>query len=527
MRQSRGAKRKLIAAGGALNPGGAPQPISATGNPNHPNVAHARRVDYAPLHAAMIRRDLWDDVAGLSEIFDSRLLEDADLSLKIDRRGRTAVFVPGAEVALHKPVTTGHPPRAMSSFKRKWPQEKQDQHPHRASSELDRHVFGHVLFIDQQTPRGDVDAGSYAALQEIKLFQMLGFKVSFLPLNLAHAGVYTRALQRVGVEVVHAPFVASVDDFLSQHGNIYDVVYVTRYQVARATFPAVRRWCQRAKVIFNAADLHFLRELRSGLVQGNAAMLRQSVNTREAELEVIRQADLSLSYSETEHAVIFSHNLDRGRIAKAPWVIVPITHDTAFASRRDVAFIGSFGHVPNVEAVTYFARSIVPALREPMPGVRFVIYGSQIRPEVRALETDGIVVAGHVEDVAAAYRQTRVMVAPLLSGAGVKGKVLEAMAHGVPCVLSPIAAEGLGAVAGVHYLRADDSVQTWVESIRTLYTDEDRWRTIADEAQVFISREYSLQRGISQLRQAMELIDIFPPETAKGLSYSAPLPPLL
>ena len=141
--------------------------------------------------------------------------------------------------------------------------------------EKDRGIVGRVLFIDYTTPRPDRDAGSYAAIKEIKLVQSLGYKVTFLPQNLAHLGVYTEELERDGVEVITAPFYLSVQEFLDKHGAEFDVVYITRYYVGQATIDHIRRVAPKAKVILNNADLHFLRQLRTGLAQDDPAADRR------------------------------------------------------------------------------------------------------------------------------------------------------------------------------------------------------------------------------------------------------------
>ena len=95
--------------------------------------------------------------------------------------------------------------------------------------EKDRGIIGRVLFIDYATPKQDQDAGSYAAIQEIKLVQSLGYKVTFLPKNIAYLGSYTNYLNSIGVEVITSPFYPDINSFLSQRANEFDCVYITRY----------------------------------------------------------------------------------------------------------------------------------------------------------------------------------------------------------------------------------------------------------------------------------------------------------
>jgi glycosyltransferase involved in cell wall biosynthesis len=344
--------------------------------------------------------------------------------------------------------------------------------------------------------------------------------------NLAHLGVYTRALQRIGIEVIHAPFASSIDDAIQSRGPEFDLVYITRHHVARAVMSLVRKHAPRAKIIFNNADLHFLRELRAALAAKDGDLLRRSRLTRDRELEVMRQADLTLSYSEAEHAVIQSHNFDQSKVAKAPWVAVPADQVAPFSARSDIAFIGSFGHAPNVEAVRFFSSQVMPHLRRRLPGIRFFIYGSQTGPQIEALAADDVIVAGHVDDLAAMFAKARIFVAPLLSGAGLKAKVLCAMAFGVPSVLSPAAAEGVGGQAGTDYQVAQ-SADEWARAIHALYCDETKWLKASKAGLELVRANYSFEKGLETLRRALESIDVFAPANPGALWCRTAFPPLL
>jgi glycosyltransferase involved in cell wall biosynthesis len=105
-------------------------------------------------------------------------------------------------------------------------------------------------------------------------------------------------------------------------------------------------------------------------------------------------------------------------------------------------------YAPNVDAVVYFAETILPAIRAKMPDVTFTIAGQRPVAKVSALASDHVFVTGFVKDLAATYNSASVVVAPLRFGAGTQNKVLEAMAMGVPVVCSNIGFGGLGIKSG-------------------------------------------------------------------------------
>jgi glycosyltransferase involved in cell wall biosynthesis len=232
----------------------------------------------------------------------------------------------------------------------------------------------------------------------------------------------------------------------------------------------------------------------------------------------MRKVDLVLSYNDAEHAVIVSHNLDSTRIARCPWVVELPKESPGFDERRDIAFLGGFSHGPNPEAMEYFVREVMPLLRERLPEVSLRIYGSSITERIRALAADDVVIEGWVPSVTEVYATCRVFVAPLRSGAGLKGKVIGALAFGVPCVLSPVAAEGTGVRDGQEALIAETAAQ-WVESIACLYEDRSTWFKIHKGARDYAAGEFSFSKGQKLMQAALQSVDIFAEPDESILSH--------
>src|SRR5262249_30583787 len=150
-----------------------------------------------------------------------------------------------------------------------------------------------ALMIDYTTPRPDIDAGGYAAIQEMRLLQSLGFKVSFIAENVAHLGKYTEDLQRLGAEVIYSPFAFSISELMQKRGGEFRLVYVTRYDVAQRVLPDVRKYAPQAKVLLCNADLHFLRELRMAMSSADSDRIKEAIKVRDQELEVMRRVSVT------------------------------------------------------------------------------------------------------------------------------------------------------------------------------------------------------------------------------------------
>jgi GT2 family glycosyltransferase len=507
----------LQEAGGIVWGTGDPWNYGNGENPWDPRFCYARQADYLSGAALMTTRAIWDHVGGLSDYLEPMYFEDTDLAFKVRAAGFKTYFVPASIVYHFEGTTCGTDPATgfkryqdinRPKFKRRWAGQfaQFGKDKARADLEKDRGIAGRVLFIDHATPREDRDAGSYAARREIDLVQSLGYKVTFLPQNFAHLGSYTEDLERSGVEMIHAPFYMSVAEFLEHRGAEFDAVYITRYTVAQDTIARVRKLAPQARIILNAADLHFLRELRAALSTDDPARLVAMRSVRDRELAMMTAADLVLSYNEVEHSVIASHTDGQARVMTCPWVVEIAARVPPLKGRKGLSFLGSFHHHPNAQAVAWFCAEVMPRLSG--TGAHLTIYGSGMGPEIAALASDTVHPAGFIETLADAYDPHRIFVAPLLSGAGIKGKVLNAIAHGIPTILSPVAAEGIGLRNGHDCLIAE-TPHDWAEAIARLSTDDKLWLSMSKAARLYAAEQFSFAAGRDRMKAAFEAIDLF------------------
>lgn len=529
---------QLQEAGGIVWNSGNPWNYGRLGNVYDPRFSYSRQCDYVSGAAIMIDKALWNEVGGFSQEFMPAYFEDTDLAFKVRAAGRKVMLAPLSIVVHHEGVSNGTDETAGTGLKRyqeinrpkfqaKWAASFAANGAEGGNIDLakDRGISGRVLFLDYDAPQLDRDAGSYAAIQEIRMFQAMGCKVTFASANQMYAGRHTALLQRLGVEVIYSPFCAGIASLLQTRGKEFDLVYITRYSVARSFMAAVIEHAPQARRIINVADLHFLREIRDALLLEDAVAMAAAVATREAEIAALGSAELILSYSHVEQAVITSHITHGPKAALLPWVVDVTPLRASFAERRDVAFLGGFGHQPNVGAVKYFATEVMPLLRAALPGVRFLVYGSKVTPEIEALATADIVIKGYIADVAAIFDTCRVFVAPLLTGAGMKGKVLDCLAAGIPSVLSPIAAEGIGIRDGVDCAIAAKPAE-WVEAIAALYNSEAKWNAMSASAHDLAAKRYSFAAGVTHFREVLGSIG-FATQNPSALCVTSARPPQL
>ncbi|HEX3431055.1 MAG TPA: glycosyltransferase [Rhizomicrobium sp.] len=519
---------RLQEAGGVIWGSGNPWNLGRNASAEDPRYNYVRKADYVSGAALMIRRELWRRVGGFSEEFAPGYFEDTDLAMKVREAGYCVLYVPHSVVYHFEgqtggtSITTG--PKAYQEvnrpkFQKKWARAYRGhgREGENVDREKDRDAAFRVLFIDHQFPSVDLDAGSYAAFQEIRLLQRLGAKVTFLPRNIAWMDRHTTALQRIGVECLYAPFIRNFLEFVRAHAADYDLVFVCRYNVAAEVVPIVRSVAPLATIAFNLADLHFMREFREAAAKTPGYSFGKADETRRAELATIMRSDLTFSYSDVEIDAIRALVHANTKLARMPWVVDCRERDVPYADTRDILFLGGFNHPPNVQAAKFFAATVMPLLRDTLPDVRFNIIGSGARTVVPELVSDRVRVLGYVPSLDEHFGRARIFVAPLVTGAGLKGKVAEAISHGTPCILSPVAAEGTGLTDGVDCLIAN-SPEEWADRVVRLYSDEALWNRIAANALELARTRYSFDQGVTVLQAGLATASI-PIVTGEGLAY--------
>ena len=364
-----------------------------------------------------------------------------------------------------------------------------------------------VLVIDETVPMPDRDAGSNVVLEHMRLLQSLGYMVTFLPANLAAPAPYAEALAAAGIELIAHPFHAGLDHLLALRGRSFALAYVHRVTVAERAIPSLRHLAPQARILFNNADLHFLRLQREAELTGSQALRQEAERMRAQELQAFAAADASLVCNAQEMELL-RDELPQARMVYLPWVIGPRqAREAGFAGRRGIMFLGGFAHRPNPDAVIWFVTEVMPLLRPLLPGVELHVYGHGIPAEMRALAGPDVVIEGHVAELAPVFARHRLSVVPLRFGAGFKGKLAESLAHGVPAVASSIAVEGTGLIGGEHVLLADGA-EPFARAVALLHDTPTLWARLAAQGRRFVEANFSEAAGRERLREALRLAGI-------------------
>ncbi len=326
--------------------------------------------------------------------------------------------------------------------------------------------------------------------------------VAFLPADLAHAGAATARLQQQGVEAWYAPFVKQPAAWLREHGARFDQVLLCRHHLAREWLPLVRRYAPQARIVFDSIDLHYLREERGAQVNGDAAVLRQAQATRERELDVVRNSDITVVVSATEKELL-QQSVSGARIEVLSNIHRLSPAVAPLEPRSGVLFVGGFRHPPNADAVRWFITEIWPQVHAALPDAVFHCVGADAPAEILALDNvPGVRLHGYVPDLTPLLDACRLSVAPLRFGAGVKGKINQSMAHGLPVVATTCAVEGMQLRDGIDVLIADTAHDV-AQAVIRLHGDDALWHHLSHHGRANIAAHFSADAARASVRRLL------------------------
>ena len=481
----------LQEAGGLVFSDGSAANLGRNGDPTDPRFNFVREVDYCSGAAIAIRRSLFAELGGFDQRYRPAYYEDTDLAMRVRQHGLKVRYQPASVVVHFEGASSGtdirsgikaYQARNREKFAQHWATTLAASHPAPEPAQGDVAAIGsaararrHVLIIDSYTPTPDRDSGSVRMFELMSLLLEENCAVTFFCQNLAHDGDYTEALQQLGVEVWWRPWIRSVPSWLDKHGARFDVIIVSRHYVLSPLLPLLRKLAPQAHLVFDTVDLHFLREQREAGHTGDATAALQAERTRNVELGLIRAVQTSWVVSSIERELLAT--MEPSATVAVISNIHRITPDSpGFGERQDLVFVGSFRHRPNVDAAHWLVEEIFPLVRQQLPGVRLHLVGADAPASLSALATQsGVVYHGHVADLDQLLDRTRIGLAPLRYGAGIKGKINQSLARGLPMVATSCAAEGMFLIDGETVLVADAAEQFALAIVR-LYGDQALWQ---------------------------------------------------
>jgi glycosyltransferase involved in cell wall biosynthesis len=368
-----------------------------------------------------------------------------------------------------------------------------------------------ILVVDHSVPDFDKYAGSRTSFHYLKIFLELGLNVKFIDDNYIKCGFkyepYTTLLEQLGIEVLsHDWYRKNWKQWVKNHARSIDYVYLNR-PISIDYIDALKRET-KAKIIYNCIDFHYLREMREYEIIKDKTLLKLSKEHKKQEFHLFKNSDILFTYSDYEKSIL-KKQFPKKIVQVIPLFIYdkdfPLGIAKDFETRRGLTFVGGFGHPPNVDGIIWFINEIFPKILKKNNEIELSIIGSNMPEEISKLRSKYINPIGYVseEKLQEYYSNTRIAIVPLRFGAGVKGKVVEAVAYGVPVVTTEIGREGITGIAGV--VRIADQPKEFAESVMDIYMDKQKWTDMRDKQIDYANQHFSLDYCKNLIREILKI----------------------
>lgn len=337
-----------------------------------------------------------------------------------------------------------------------------------------------LLIIGFVWPEPKSSAAGRRMLELISFFQSNAYDVIFATacaksdnaVNLSEVNVAT-----INIQLNHSSF----DEFITQLQP--DIVLFDRFMTEEQFGWRVSENCPNAIKILDTEDLHFLRRARQQANRNNIKVTNECLfsDTAKREIASIYRCDLSLIISKAEMDLLTqTFQISESLMVYLPFLIDPMSeekvkHVPSFEERQHFITIGNFLHDPNYDALLYLKETLWKPIRQQLPNAELHNYGAYASQKVYQLhnEKDGFLINGFADDVNKVMQQSKVLLAPIRFGAGLKGKLFDAMQNGTPFVTTTIGLEGIDDDDNVY--TKCDAPETFINSAVTLYTNESHW----------------------------------------------------
>ena len=449
-----------------------------------------RQVDYASACSLLVTRRAWDHAGGFDSEYYPAYYEDVDLCLALREKCHQVLLEPRSRVWHHESASSDELfrrflfERNQSRLQQKWATTLQWQVPPEPTKPAAliqaawraRGAPTRILIIDDRVPEPSLGSGFGRMFTAALELAASGYAVSFYPTRGVH-GVPPDALVSAGVAIVSG----DLQQHLSCPWVNYEAVIVSRPHNFERVSNVVRT-CQPNAVLLYDCEALFWRRLalqaklvtdageRDGLLQAAAAM-------RALEERIIVECDAAVTVS-TEEAELVAGVEGCCPISPLLPADTSVTFGRqAFDERFGVAYVAGWlagTGSPNADGLRWFVSSVLPLVRESIPWVRVRVTGANPPPDLLELADPNLFFEGHVSDLPALYDRTRVAIAPIRFGAGVKVKTVQALQHGVPVVSTSCGSEGIETF-GLDAIAVADNPADFAGWLVTLLTDRVQW----------------------------------------------------
>lgn len=469
--------------------------------PDHPSYNYMRNVDYCSGASLMFRRHEFKLLGYFNKVFVPAYYEDTDICFQVMHKlKKKVVYQPLSSLIHFEGISSGtdidndsiknYQRINKSKFLKIW-QKELDLYPVPGdqNTALSKNLPDKtIMIIDDQIPTPDKDSGSVRLCQIIKIINALGYHIIFVPNDGEKRGKYFDKLVSLSVETLYRfPNRKAMLKIAKERVVNVDFIWICKLH-NNLPFEFLFDQNPNAKRIFDTIDLHFLRMHREALLTNNTLLLKQAAQIKEKEINWAKRAQITIAITTEEKQILQNEGVEH-------ITVIPNIHEEAFLEqefkgfneRKDLVFIGGYAHKPNIDAALWLVSEIMPIIWAVNPSIKLWLLGSQPTEEVMNLKSDQVFVPGYIEDVSTYFNNSRIFVAPLRYGAGMKGKIGQSLSYALPVITTAIGAEGIGLIPETDYLLAT-TAEDFAKQILRLYDTEILWKRFSDASKLLIKQ---------------------------------------
>jgi GT2 family glycosyltransferase len=472
----------------------------------------AREVDYCSAASLLIRKDVFDQLRGFDSLFAPAYYEDVDLCFGVRSLGYKVIYQPMSRLVHYESVTLrAHVNTSIvqmqtnnrAKFVAKWATVLEREHLPQNPKDIIRASNRKrdckcVIVFDERVPSPDRDAGSLRMLIILKTLARC-CHVIFVPFNRPQSIDYERALWKEGIETANA-----VDYRRLIKRRNARVAILIRPTMAEVFSRRIRRANPQTRIIFDTVDIGFIRLQREYRLTGDKKAAAAARHYKKLETRLAKSCDQVWCVTAEDQKAL-AREAPQARFAIIPTIHPLQDRGKSFAERQGLLFIGNYLHRPNLDAIHYFMREIYPLVRKAIPEIKVSIVGDNTPPKFESYASEHVTIAGYVPDVDPIFRTSRIFIAPLRFGSGMKGKIGQALSYGLPVVTTSVGAEGMELENEHNVLIADD-VNGFAESVIRLYQDAALWQRLSDNGCRHIASNFTPEIVEAKIRSALEAV---------------------
>ena len=462
-------------------------------------------VDYCSGCSLLIPRNLFKKI-----LFDKRYspayYEDVDLAFSVRYLGYKVVYQPRSVLLHFEGSSTGintkndvkqYQYRNQEIFRKKWAHQLTTHQKHNeiVKSKIRKPI---VIIIDEQIPDADRDAGSLIPLFFIKYYQKKGCQIILFASNLDTNSKIVKKLQDQGVFVTYG--LSSLIKYSSILKDQIKFIIVLRILLLKRHYKLISKLSD--KIIFHYVDLHHLRLERESKLK--LFTDKDEINKiRTLETDFIKHNYLNITVS-SEEQLYLKNNFDLNTkfvplyYPRKNFKNLNILKKVNKNSRLSLAFIGSYNHEPNIDAVNYFVKNVYPLLSKRLKTTLYLIGPNKER--ILNLESKNVFVTGKIENLNSILNKVDIAISPLRYGAGTKGKILTYAMHNLPVICSKISVEGTDFQDSKDCIIVDpEDANKFVDAIEKVFLEKKLKFKLSKNLNNKYIEKYSFDKGFEYL----------------------------